>query len=55
MYQGLWKRYVEMRNMTMKAGLADVGMKRSGSQLEMEYVSIIILRGAVGDRNGEAE
>ena len=32
-YQGLWKKYVEMRNMTMKAGEAEVGMNRSGSQL----------------------
>ena len=32
-YQGLWKKYVLMRNMTIKAGEAEVGMKRSGSQL----------------------
>ena len=35
-YQGLWNKYVEMRNMTMKAGEADVGMKRSGNQLRRQ-------------------
>lgn len=30
---GRWKRYVEIKNRTMKAGDADVGMKSNGSQL----------------------
>lgn len=35
-YHGLWKRYVEIRNRTMNAGEAEVGIKRRGSQLQRD-------------------
>jgi len=33
-YHGRWNKYVEIRNMTINAGDADVGIKSSGSQLK---------------------
>jgi len=37
--QGRWKRYVEIRKRIMKAGDADVGMNRSGSQLRRQNMA----------------
>lgn len=35
-HHGRWNRYVDMRNRTMKAGEADVGMNKSGNQLQWQ-------------------